>query len=189
MKLFYRRGFHATGIDTILAEAGVAKMTLYNHFKSKEELILVALQRHNELFRRWLTERVALSATEPRQRLIALFSVLEEWVAGGDFNGCMFINASAEYADPADPIHAAAAEHKRLVLNYIRELAVDAGVPDPDRLAMELTLLMEGATVWAQTTGDTTVAAAAGVAAATLVDRAFSSDNPATGLNPTHASN
>ena len=76
LKLFARGGFHATGIDTILAEAGVAKMTLYNHFRSKEELILAVLRRRDELFRNWFVKRVEQQADQPRQRLIAMFDVL-----------------------------------------------------------------------------------------------------------------
>ena len=176
LKLFSRGGFHATGIDTILAEAGVAKMTLYNHFRSKEELILAALQRQDELFRNWFTKRVEQQAREPRKRLIAMFEVIEQWFAEEDFDGCMFINASAEYSDPANPIYVAASEHERLVLGYVRDLATAAGARDPSRLALELVVLMQGAIVWRQTTGENIAARAARVAAESLVTRAFSAN-------------
>ncbi len=172
LKLFCRRGFHATGIDAILADAGVAKMTLYNHFKSKEELILAALRRRDEEFRNWFMKRVEQHSDDPRKRLLSVFDVLHEWCTAEEFNGCMFINASAEYADPANPIHAAAAEHKRHVLKYVRDLAVAAGADDPDRLAVELVLLAEGAIVWAQTTGETDPIRLASESAVTMIDRA-----------------
>ena len=73
LELFSREGFHATGIDRILSESGVAKMTLYNHFKSKDELILAALRRRDETFRNWFMRTVEASAETPRGRLLASF--------------------------------------------------------------------------------------------------------------------
>ena len=125
--LFNRDGFHATGIDKILAEAGVAKMTLYKHFKSKDELILAVLRRRDEEFRNWFIRAVEARAKTPRARLLVVFDAIAEWFDGRDFSGCMFINASAEFAEADDPIHGAAAEHKRLILGYLREQAEAAG--------------------------------------------------------------
>jgi len=152
--VFNREGFHAAGIDRILAEAGVAKMTLYNHFRSKKDLILAALRRRDETFRHWFTRAVEARSQDPVERLLALFDVLGEWFASADFRGCVFINAAAEYGGADDPIHAAAAEHKRLVEGYVVGLARAAGAANPQRLARSLTLLMEGATVLAHATGD-----------------------------------
>ncbi len=173
LELFIRDGFHATGIDKILAESGVAKMTLYKHFKSKDELILSALRRRDERFRNWFMRAVESRAQAPRQRLLAIFDALDEWFAGRDFTGCMFINASAEFARPDDPIHAAAAEHLRLVLAYVRELASAAGARDADALAQGIMLLMEGAVVMAHVAGQADAAKRARAAARTLVDHAL----------------
>ena len=173
LELFIRDGFHATGIDKILAESGVAKMTLYKHFKSKDELILSALRRRDEHFRNWFMRAVESRAQEPRQRLLAIFDALDEWIGGRDFNGCMFINASAEFARADDPIHVAAAEHLRLVLAYVRELATAAGARDAEALARELMLLAEGAIVMAHVAGQADAAKNARRAARTLVDHAF----------------
>ncbi|MDJ0935396.1 MAG: helix-turn-helix domain-containing protein, partial [Kiloniellales bacterium] len=96
-KLFARHGFHATGIDRILAEAGVAKMTLYKHFRSKDELILAALRRRDEEFRNWFRRRVEARADAPRARLLAVFDVLAEWFEQPDFAGCTFVAAAAEF--------------------------------------------------------------------------------------------
>lgn len=153
VRLFGRDGYHATGIDKILAESGVAKMTLYKHFRSKDELILAALRRRDERFRNWFVRAVEELGRTPRERLLALFDALEEWLARPDFAGCTFINAAAEFGDPDDPIHAAAAEHKRLVLGYIRGLARAAGAPDAEGLARQLMLLTEGAIVITQVSG------------------------------------
>ncbi len=169
IEIFYRDGFHATGIDKILAQSGVAKMTLYNHFRSKDELILAALRRRDENFRNWFVRAVEGRATAPRERLLALYDVLAEWIAGDDFNGCMFINASAEFADAGDPVHATAAEHKRLILAYIHDLAGAAGAADADALAWDLMLLVEGAIVMAHVAGEKDAAARARRAAETMV--------------------
>jgi AcrR family transcriptional regulator len=169
LDLFYRHGFHATGIDKILEESGVAKMTLYKHFKSKDELILAALRRRDERFRNWFMRAVERRRKTPRERLLAIFDALEEWFRGRDFSGCMFINASAEFAPFDNPIHSAAAEHKRLILSYVHELASAAGAKDPDALAQGLMLLMEGAIVMAYVAGQPDAARQARKAAEILV--------------------
>ncbi len=159
--LFHRHGYHAVGIDRVLEEAGVARMTLYNHFKSKDELILAVLRRRDEKFRNWFMRTVERLGKTPRDRLLAIFDALEEWFSGTDFSGCMFINASAEFARPDDPIHMAAGEHKNLILNYVRELTKSAGATEPDALAQGLMLLMEGAVVMAYVAGQSDSAAQA----------------------------
>ena len=175
LELFYRDGFHATGIDKILARAGVAKMTMYKHFKSKDELILAALRRRDERFRNWFMRDVERRAQGPRERLLAVFDTIEAWTDSAGFSGCMFINACAEYGDSDNPIHAASAEHKRLVLAYLRQLAVAAGAPDPDELTAELGLLIEGAIVMAHVCGQRGATTTARGAAQKLIDRALSS--------------
>ena len=98
-ELFRRNGYHATGIDRILAESGCAKMTLYKHFRSKDELILAALRRRDEQFRNALMRAVERRAESPRGRLLAVFERLGELIAEPDFSGCMFVNAAGR-SDP-----------------------------------------------------------------------------------------
>ena len=173
IELFYRGGFNATGIDKVLAEAGVAKMTLYNHFKSKDELILATLRRRDERFRNTLMRSVEERADTPRERLLAVFDAHGEWFHEEGFRGCMFINAAAEFSDIADPIHAIAAEHKRLIVGYLAQLAREAGVKDPERLAFDLSLLLDGAIVCAQISGDADAASRSRDAARVLIDEAL----------------
>lgn len=166
VKLFGREGFHATGIDRILQEAGVARMTLYKHFRSKEELIVAALRRRDEQFRTWFKSFIERTGGSPSERLLASFDALEEWFegrafAGLPFTGCYFINASAEFSDHSHPAHRVAAEHKRLILEYLRLLASSAGARNPDELAWGISLLHEGAIVTAQVSGDAHAAAGA----------------------------
>ncbi len=153
LSLFYKEGFHATGIDRILNEAGVAKMTLYNHFRSKEDLIVATLQLRDEQFRNWLMESVESSAKKPHKRLLALFDAIEEHVSKRDFSGCMFVNAAAEYSSRKDPVHRVAANHKKLLLDYITDLAKEAGAKKSADLARQLLVLMDGALVSAQVSG------------------------------------
>ncbi len=174
LDLFYRQGFHATGIERILAESGVAKMTLYNHFRSKDELILAALRLRDEQFRNSFMQAVEKKAGNPVDRLLAVFDVMEDWFKSEGFRGCMFINASAEFADPGDPVRAASAEHKRLMLSYVGDLASDAGAREAGELAEQICLLMEGAIVLAHVMGRTEAARQAKRAAEVLISRAMS---------------
>ncbi len=170
MRLFCRDGFQSVGIDRILAEAGVAKMTLYNHFKSKDELVLAALRRRDELFRNSFERQVHAAADTPAGRLGALFGVLDAWIRSDDFNGCVFCNAAAEYRDESSPIRALVAEHKRLMLAFIESLAQEAGADDPLALAEHLNLLLEGAVSQAQTGGNLDAAQSAARAARVVID-------------------
>lgn len=172
-ELFYKHGYHATGIDRILAEAGVAKMTLYKHFRSKDELILAVLRRRDETFRNWLMREVDRRGASPRERLLVLFDVLRDWFRKNEYRGCMFINAGAEYGAPDSAIRAAACEHKRLLRGYIEQLARDAGATDPAELASGLSLLANGATVAAQLNCDCGPAEDAKRAAAILIANAI----------------
>lgn len=172
LELFSREGFHATGIDRILSESGVAKMTLYNHFKSKDELILAALRRRDETFRNWFMRTVEASADTPRGRLLATFDVLEQWMRQEGFCGCTFINATAEFGERGEAIRGSCAEHKRLVLDYLEKLAAAAGAADPKELAFDLNLLAEGAIVTAQIMRTNDAARRAKRAAEILIDAA-----------------
>lgn len=169
LELFNRHGFHATGIDRILAESGVAKMTLYNHFKSKDELIRAVLRRRDETFRNNFMRAVERGAETPRERLLVMFDVLEGWFRDNSFSGCLFINATAEFCRDTDTIQGGCVEHKKLVLDYVRGLTAAAGARNSDALARALNLLMEGATVTAQVLGAPEVARDARRAAEVLV--------------------
>jgi AcrR family transcriptional regulator len=150
LKVFYHGGFHATGMDALVAATGISKTTMFKHFSSKEELILAVLRLRDENFRNWLVRRVAELAASPRGRLLAIFDALVEWFGEPGFRGCMFIKASSEFQDPDHPIHVQSAEHKRLLFNYVKDLAVAAGAPEPAVLARQLLLLKEGAIVTKQ---------------------------------------
>jgi len=138
-ELFYREGVRGVGVDRIAAESDVAKMTLYAHFKSKDELVVAWLRRRDEEWMSWLE-----SAVERRNGtgLLAVFDAMREWFEKPDFRGCAFINAHAElgWSNPA------AAEivtsHKHALTEYLARLARSEGAAEPEALARELLLLV-----------------------------------------------
>jgi AcrR family transcriptional regulator len=145
LRLFYTNGFHATGIDAILAESGVAKMTLYKYFKSKDELILAALELRHERWSAWFWGEVESRSRSPRRRLLVAFDVLGEWFRSEDFRGCFFLNAASEYGGLEPRIQEAVAGHKRWVREFLERLASEARARDASGLARQLALLVEGA--------------------------------------------
>lgn len=168
-QLFYRDGFHAVGIDRILAEAGLAKMTLYHHFKSKEALIVAALERRGGQIRAARAAAQAAAGPAPAARLRALFEAYGQWFGSPDFNGCGFIRAIAEYPEADSPVHQAAMAEKRELISTLERLLTELGRPAPAILAPQLYLLIEGAIVSAHTFGDPTAARHARDAALVLV--------------------
>ncbi|MBA3067597.1 MAG: TetR/AcrR family transcriptional regulator [Hyphomonas sp.] len=173
LTIFYEGGFNAIGMDRIAAETGVSKTSIYKHFRTKEDLILATLRLHDEQFRNWLVRRVEVLASEPAQRLLAVFDALREWLLEPEFRGCMFVKASAEFQDRASPIHAASAEHKRLLQIYFEKLADKAGAGHPGELAAQLQLLIEGAITIAHLHDPHLAAETAGAAARVLINAAL----------------
>jgi len=173
LQVFYRDGFHATGMDKLVVETGVSKTSMYKHFRTKEELILAALQLRDENFRNDFKRRIEELADTPAGQLIASFDALGEWFNEDGFRGCMFIKAGAEYQNQDHPIHVQAAEHKRLLLDYFKELARKAGARNPETLGCQIMLLQEGAIVAAVFLNTCEPAQDAKVAAQALLDGAL----------------
>lgn len=173
LDLFYKNGFHATGIEKIRETADVSKKTLYNHFKSKDELILAVLRRRDEQFRGNFMRSVERLANGAPERLAAVFDAADEWFNSKNFCGCMFINASAEFAAHDNPCHVVSAEHKNLMYEYVRSLAAAAGAKDPGELSAQINLLIEGATVQAHVCGDKQAAKKAKAIGQILIDLAL----------------
>lgn len=159
--LFCRDGIHATGIDRILAEAGTAKMTLYNQFGSKEALVEAVLRRESEEWRSWLRTALWAAGDTPRARLESLFPVLKTWFESAEYSGCAMMNAVAEYPKGDPRIRALALEHKAGVGTILRDLIAAAGCAEPDRLLAEMAILLDGAIIAALIGGDPTAADAA----------------------------
>jgi AcrR family transcriptional regulator len=168
-RLFYRDGFHAVGIDTVLAEAGVAKMTLYNHFPSKDELIVAVLERRAEQFESSLAAAVEAAGRSPMKRLLAVFDWHAEWLLSPDFNGCAFIKAVAEFPKDDDKPHQVAAVHKKRIYQLLESLVSELGVRQPAAIARQLELLIEGSIVSAHVYGRPEAAKDARAAAESLI--------------------
>lgn len=146
-ELFYREGIQNVGIDRIIAESGVAKMSLYNHFKSKDALIEAFLRQRDQQWRDWFVARVEERSSDPQQRLLLLFDVLQEWFESPNFRGCAFINATVELADPEHPGCQAALDHQLAVYQYIYGLVKAAGLTSTELVAQQVLLLVQGAIV------------------------------------------
>lgn len=168
-RLFYLSGYHAVGIDTILAESGLAKMTLYHHFKSKDDLIVAALERRAAEIHEARSSTLTAAGDEPLARLSALFDAYETWFRSPDFNGCAFIRAIAEYPDESSKVNQAVKRQKQALVDALQVLAADFEVEDPASFALQLYLLAEGAIVRAHTFNDPQAATHAKAAALALV--------------------
>ena len=147
-ELFSTRGIRAVGTEEVLAKAGVAKSTLYRHFSSKEELVLAFLQRREQ---RWTREYVEAEArrrgSTPRERLLAIFDVFDEWFHRDDFEGCSFVNVLLEMGDLETPLGKASAAHLEYIRSVVRTLAEEAGVQDSETFAHSWHILMKGSIV------------------------------------------
>lgn len=146
--LFSAYGIRAVGIDTVIAEAGVAKMTLYRNFASKDELALAFLALREERWTRgWLQGEVLARAASPAARLLAIFDVFDEWFQRDDFEGCSFVNALLEFDDPDHPVRKASVRHLANIRSFVRGQAAAAGIDEPDDFARQWHILMKGSIV------------------------------------------
>lgn len=143
--LFDADGVRAVGINAILAASGVAKDTLYKHFASKDDLVLEVLRISDRKWCETLRREVEDRAPDPEGRLLAVFDFLGNEFEAESYRGSAFINAAAEFPDPDHPVRRACAEHKARVLDYLRGLAENHNARDPQALAEQLMLLIDGA--------------------------------------------
>lgn len=143
--LFYRRGFAAAGVDLIVRESGVAKMTLYRHFPSKDDLIAAWLERADAQFWQSFDAWAGPAERPPRDRLLGVFAGLEQLVSSPRCLGCPFLLAAAEFPEPATRAHDVARRHKTRLRERLRAMAAATGADAPDVLGDQLVLLMDGA--------------------------------------------
>jgi AcrR family transcriptional regulator len=159
--LFSRGGVRAIGVDTITAEANVAKMTLYRNFASKSDLALAFLALREERWTvGWVQGEALRRASTPAGQLLAIFEIFSEWFAREDFEGCAFVTSLLEFEDRGDPVRQACVEHLANIRSFVCALATAAGVADPQRFAAQWHILMKGSIVAAHE-GDRDAALAA----------------------------
>lgn len=168
-ELFYQNGIRAVGIDTIIAQADVAKMTFYKHFKSKDLLIVAFLKRRDENWRAWFEAAVYRLAPRVEDRPLAIFDALEERFLTADFRGCAFINTMVEIANGDHLAHQTAAEHKQKVQEFIHSVLAAAQVSKAQELSEAFVLLLDGAIVTAVREKNPNAAQAAKKIAASLL--------------------
>ena len=156
-KLIYRSGIAATGMDLLVKTAGVSRKSIYRYFANKDALIVAALQRRDQRWMHWFTTQVDQAPTAG-ERLLNVFDVLKTWFASEGFRGCAFINTSGETGDPRDPVRQVAKAHKDKLLDYLHTLCLDHAVQDPQALARQLLILIDGAITMALVTGDQSAA-------------------------------
>jgi AcrR family transcriptional regulator len=169
--LFYARGLRAVGVDTIIAESGVAKATFYKHFPAKDDLVVAYLDRVDEVWTGQLHAAAEAAGPAPADQLVGLFGALDSACRRDGYRGCGFINAAAESA-AGTAAHDRTVAHKRRVLAWLRDLAQQAGAEHPERLARSLALLLDGALASGALDADPEAAEAARTTAADLVRQA-----------------
>lgn len=160
LDLFYRQGYLATGINQVIAEAGVSKNTFYYYFPSKEDLCVAYLQARHLVWMGWLQEKIA-SYSDPYQRLLSVFEFLDHWLVGCNFRGCAFLNIAAEVPDINHRLRQEVVRHKDEFRQVLTGLLADLRQGDPQYsnldvagLADSLYLLCEGLISACQNYGD-----------------------------------
>jgi AcrR family transcriptional regulator len=169
--LFSHNGVSGVGVDALIAEAGVAKATLYRNFASKEELAIAFLDKREERWTNgWVRDEVYRRESDPRQRLLAIFDIFDEWFHEPEFEGCAFITVLLEIPQRDDKVHQACVDHLANIRAIVAGLATEAGVEDPDAFARQWHILMKGSIVSAQE-GDEHAARRAKEIGALLLDK------------------
>lgn len=150
--LFYRDGIRATGIDKVIAEAGVSKVTFYRHFPSKNDLIRSFLEFRHQRWITWFSEALQRHGARSGKGLMAIVAVMEEWFNNPVYRGCAFINTAAELGDSLPGALDMCRSHKQDMVNIIAEL-----LPQTElnlALANAAAVAIDGAIVRAQLESD-----------------------------------
>ena len=170
-RLFYAHGPRGVGVDTVIAESGVAKATLYKHFPRKDDLVLAYLDKVDQTWFGQLRTAARAAGDDPRSQMVGMFDALVSACRREGYHGCAFINTAAESGAGSDVL-ARTVEHKTVVRAWLTDLARRAGAADPDLLARHLTLLLDGGLAAGVLDADPASPAAAKTAARVLVDAA-----------------
>ena len=149
-RLFADEGIHATSVDRVIAEAGVAPMTVYRHFAGKDELVTATLERWSGEWLGWLRDEAGDDGDDAGARLDGLWDALEKWFANEGFRGSYVDNVATELrAKPGHPAQPTIAAHRAALRELLREIAAEAGAASPTGAALQLQILIDGATALA----------------------------------------
>ncbi len=169
-RLFADEGIHATSVDRVIAEAGVAPMTVYRHFAGKDELISATLERWSQEWLDWLRDEAGENGDDAGAWLERLWDALEKWFADEGFRGSYVANVATELrAKPSHPAQATIAAHRAALRGLLQDLAATAGVPSPRGAALQLHMLIDGATAAAVVDRQPGAATSARAMAATVL--------------------
>lgn len=146
-RLFYAEGFRAVGIDRIIAEAEVAKMTLYNNFGSKDDLMLAVLEQRETAVVSMFEKNMEKHEHKGANRLDAFFLSLKDWFRSAGYRGCSFINATVELADRTHPASVFATAHKRRFHAMLGKIVMETRGKSAESLLPAIALIVEGAIV------------------------------------------
>jgi len=167
---FYREGIRAVGVDTLIARSGVAKMSFYRSFRSKDELVCAYLESSAAAYWQWWDEVIKAHAHAPRKQMRALFAATADKAVAEDFRGCPFGNTLVEFPEQRHPARTVIAKFKAERHARLRELAKEARARDPERLADQLGIVLEGSGFCGEAARPVVRAAALVRAAETLID-------------------
>lgn len=168
-QLFESRGIHATGVDLIIAESGIAKATLYNHFPSKNALIIAYLREKSDRFYEWLNARFTNKKKHSLEILFELCDLFEQWITTPEFRGLPFHIASVEFPEQSHPVNSYSVELSKELQQYLVKIAEMAGVKDPEMLGQQLMILFEGSALVERLSPGSGAAERARKAAITLI--------------------
>jgi AcrR family transcriptional regulator len=169
-RLFADEGINATSVDRVITEAGVAPMTVYRHFAGKDELVTATLERWSREWLGWLRQEAGEDGDDAGARLERLWDALEKWFADEGFRGSYVANVATELrAKPGHPAQATIAIHRAALRELLTEIASSAGVPLPTEAALQLHMLIDGATAAAVVDRQPGAAASARAMATTVL--------------------
>lgn len=143
-RLFYTEGLHSVGVDRIISEASVTRATLYRHFPSKDDLVVAYLSDADKAIRAQVAAARAAGGS-PADVVRAVARSIAQGIQSPGFRGCAFLNAAAEYPDPAHPVHQAVLTHREWFLDTITELLSHTGEASPEPAARHVVMLRDGA--------------------------------------------
>jgi AcrR family transcriptional regulator len=171
-EIFYREGFLAVGLDRLLNEVGCSKQTFYNHFESKDDLIVAVIDEHHRWWSSEIRNRIERAAgPDPRGQILAMFDVMDAIIHDPEYRGCIYINAAVEFPQPHHPAHQSARKAKADGVAVLVNLAERAGATDPLAVAQEIDMIIEGALITQQVAPDCDVCAIARRVAETLLEK------------------
>lgn len=171
-EIFYREGFLNVGLDRLLNEVGCSKQTFYNHFDSKDDLIVAVIDEHHRWWSSEIRDRIERAAgPDPRGQILAMFDVMDTIIHEPEYRGCIYINAAVEFPQPHHPAHQSARRAKADGVALLADLAAQAGATNPEMVAQEIDMIIEGALITRQVSPDCDVCGIARRVAETLLDK------------------